>query len=66
MELFYGELQEFFNAVNLDKLLETAIWGKNGNDVDKDLLNGFLDLKRDANVEVMTLLDKATQVRGHI
>jgi len=47
MEIFYDELKEFFNAVNLDKLLETAIWGKNGNDIDKDLLNRFLELKRD-------------------
>ena len=46
MEIFYGELKEFFNAVNLDKLLETAIWGKNGNDIDKDLLNSFLGKKR--------------------
>lgn len=66
MEIFYDELKEFFNAVNLDKLLETAIWGKNGNDIDKDLLNRFLELKRDQNVETMVLLDKATQLRQHI
>ena len=47
MEIFYDELKEFFNAVNLEKLLETAIWGKNGSDIDKDLLNQFLELKRD-------------------
>ncbi len=66
MEVFYGELKEFFNAVNLDKLLETAIWGKNGDDIDKGLLNHFLELKRDQNVDTMVLLDKATQLREHI
>ena len=66
MEIFYGELKEFFNAVNLDKLLETAIWGKNGNDIDKDLLNRFLDLKRDENGDLMTLLTTATHLRQHI
>ena len=66
MEIFYGELKEFFNAVNLEKLLETAIWGKNGNDIDKDLLNRFLDLKRDENGDLMTLLTTATHLRQHI
>lgn len=66
MEIFYDELKEFFNAVNLEKLLETAIWGKNGSDIDKDLLNQFLELKRDQNVDTMILLDKATQLRQHI
>ena len=66
MEIFYGELKEFFNAVNLDKLLETAIWGKNGNEIDKNLLNHFLSLKRDANTDTMTFLTVATHVREHI
>jgi len=66
MEIFYGELKEFFNAVNLDKLLETAIWGKNGNEIDKNLLNHFLALKRDNNTDVMALIKNATEVRHHI
>ena len=56
MEIFYGELKEFFNAVNLDKLLETAIWGKNGNEIDKNLLNHFLELKRNPNIDALELL----------
>ena len=56
MEIFYGELKEFFNAVNLDKLLETAILGKNGNEIDKEKLNHFLALKRDNNTDVMVLI----------
>ena len=66
MEIFYGELKEFFNAVNLDKLLETAIWGKNGNEIDKDLLNHFLGLKRDQNTDPISLINTATSVRQHI
>ena len=66
MEIFYGELKEFFNAVNLDKLLDTAIWGKNGNEIDKDLLNHFLSLKRDQNTDPMVLIQNAMNVRHHI
>ena len=53
MEIFYGELKEFFNAVNLEKLIETAIHGKNGHELDKDLLTRFLHEKRDPNTDPM-------------
>ena len=66
MEIFYGELKEFFNAVNLDKLLETAIWGKNGGDIDKDRLNHFLGLKRNEGTSPIVLIESATKVRQHI
>lgn len=66
MEIFYGELKEFFNAVNLDKLLETAIWGKNGGDIDKELLNHFLTLKRDEHTQPQVLIMNGTHVRTHI
>ena len=33
-EIFYSELREFFNAVGLEKLLETALHGKQSGEID--------------------------------